>query len=417
MAWVFTRQRNEAGLVPTTDLGGVGDFSTLDEPTAPVPPTLWGSGPGTDASREDGLRGTDEGYEATARRFWLTHMRIGFGVVLAESLVVEGYLALTPQGHHRSLLWLIVTFWAVLTATNLGLSQAVSSKPWRTSFSVTWTVLSALAVGGVASLDGGIRSPLLVLLFLPMAYAAWAFSPWAAAGCGASSVASLAFVEAFNGDIRNFEESSLMLWATLVGTSVLSVAAARNRSRRDQHEALLARRIVEMAAIDGLTGCVVHRVFHQRFNGEIARSCRHGRALSLLLIDLDNFKLVNDTYGHLVGDHILAAIGSALRAYSRNSDVIGRLGGDEFAVLMPETDRAAAVAVAERMRCEIPEALEVPVTFSVGVSDLDPSTPTTEQMFDDADIGLYQAKRGGRDAVAVRSRVHQTSPSHRAGGA
>ncbi len=354
----------------------------------------------------------EQDYEATARRFWLAHMRIGFGVVLGESLVVGAYLALTPQGHTRSLLWLIVTLWAALTASNLGLSQAVSSKPWRANFSATWTVLSSLAVGGVASLDGGISSPMLVLLFLPVAYAAWAFTPWAAAGCGASSLASLAFVEAFNGDIRNFEESSLILWATLVGTSVLSVAAARNRTHRDQHEALLARRIVEMAAIDGLTGCVVHRVFHQQFNDEIARSSRHGRALSLLLIDLDNFKLVNDTYGHLVGDHVLAAIGSALRAYSRSSDVVGRLGGDEFAVLMPETDWAAAVAVAERIRYEIPKALEVPMTFSVGVSDLDPSLPTAEQMFDDADIGLYQAKRGGRDAVVVRSRVHQDSRSH-----
>jgi len=369
-----------------------------------------------DVSRGDGLWGTDEDYEVTARRFWLTHMRIGFGVVLGESLVVEGYLALTPHGHHRSLLWLIATLWAVMTATNLGLSQAVSYKPWRATFSVTWTVLSALAVGGVASLDGGIHSPMLLLLFLPMAYAAWAFTPLAAAGCGLSSLASLAFVQAFNGDIQTFKESSLMLWATVVGTSVLSVAAARNRTRREHHEALLARRIVEMAAIDGLTGCVVHRVFHQRFNEEIDRSSRHGHALSLLMIDLDNFKLVNDTYGHLVGDHILAAIGTALRAHSRSSDVIGRLGGDEFAVLMAETDRTAAMALAERIRNEIPRVLEVPVTLSVGVSELDSSTPTTEQMIDDADIALYQAKRGGRDAVVVRSRVHHTSSSRLASG-
>jgi diguanylate cyclase (GGDEF)-like protein len=339
-------------------------------------------------------------------------MRIGFGVVLAESLVVEGYLALTSQGHHRTPLVIIVTVWAVLTATNLGFSQAVSVRAWRTKFSVAWTVLSALAVAGVASLDGGVRSPLLVLLFLPIAYAAWAFTPWAAAGCGISSLASLALVEAYNGDIRTLEENTLMLWATLFGTSVLSVAAARNRTRRDQHEALLARRIVELASIDGLTGCFVHRVFHQRFNEEIARSCRSGHPLSLLLIDLDNFKFVNDTYGHLVGDHVLAGIGGALRTNSRASDVVGRLGGDEFAVLMPETDRRAAVTVAERIRSEIPKVLEVPVTFSVGVSDLDPSTPTAEQMFDDADIGLYQAKREGRDAVAVRSRAQQTLRSH-----
>lgn len=413
MARVFNRRRDEAELAC---LDGIGQGATLQDLGA-VPPTPWLSGSGVDATQKDGLRSTDEDYEVTARRFWLTHMRIGFGVVLGESLVVEVYLALTPHGHHRSALWVIATTWAVLTAINLWLSQAISSKPWRATFSVIWTVLSALAVGGVASLDGGIRSPMLVLLFLPMAYAAWAFTPWSAAGCGVSSLASLAFVEAFNGDIETFKDSSLLLWATLVGTSVLSVAAARNRTRREKYEASLVSRIVELAAKDGLTGCVVHRVFHQRFNEEVARSYRHGHPLSLLMIDLDDFKVVNDTYGHLVGDHVLAAIGAGLKEYSRSFDVIGRLGGDEFAVLMPETDRAAAVALAERIRDEIPRVLEVPLTFSVGVSDLNSSTPTAEQMLDDADIALYQAKKTGRDSVVVRSGVHQTSRPQPGGSA
>lgn len=409
-------RRGRADSTPVAEVVGFGDFPTFGEPTTAGKPSVCGSESSANLSRNDGVRDVDEDYEVTARRFWLTHMRIGFGVVLGVSLVVEGYLALTPHGHNRSVLWFIATAWSVVTATNLGLSQVVSSKPWRATFSVTWTILSALAVGGVASLDGGIHSPMLVLLFLPMGYAAWAFTPWSAAVCGVSSLASLAFVEVFNGDFQTFKESSLMLWATLVGTSVLSVAAARNRTRRERYEALLASRIVAMAARDGLTGCVVHRVFHQRFSEEVARSYRHGHPLSLLMIDLDNFKLVNDTYGHLVGDHVLAAIGGALRGYSRNFDVVGRLGGDEFAILMPETDRAAAVALAERIRDEIPRVLEVPVTFSVGVSDLNSSTPTTEQMFDDADMALYQVKRGGRDAVAVRSRVHQASSPSSADG-
>ncbi len=121
-----------------------------------------------------------------------------------------------------------------------------------------------------------------------------------------------------------------------------------------------------------------------------------------MMIDVDSFKAVNDTYGHLVGDHVLAGIGAALRAQSRSFDLVGRLGGDEFAVLMPETEAGAATALAERFRLEAARGLEVPVTLSIGVSGMDPAEPTVEHMLDDADFSLYQVKRGGRDGVAVR---------------
>jgi diguanylate cyclase (GGDEF)-like protein len=153
---------------------------------------------------------------------------------------------------------------------------------------------------------------------------------------------------------------------------------------------------------DGLTGCAVHRVFHQRFEEEIARSLRNGHPLSLMMIDVDSFKAVNDTYGHLVGDHVLAAIGQALRQQSRSFDLVGRLGGDEFAVLMPDTEPSAALALAERIRLEAAAGLEVPVTLSIGVSGLDLSEPTVEHMLDDADFSLYQVKGAGRDGVALR---------------
>ena len=158
-----------------------------------------------------------------------------------------------------------------------------------------------------------------------------------------------------------------------------------------------------MARTDGLTGCAVHRVFHERFEEEIARSLRNGHPLSLMMIDVDSFKVVNDTYGHLVGDHVLAGIGAALRAQSRSFDLVGRLGGDEFAVLMPDTDPTSATALAQRIRLEAAAGLEVPVTLSIGVSGLDLSQPTAEHMLDDADFSLYQVKGAGRDGVAART--------------
>jgi diguanylate cyclase (GGDEF)-like protein len=120
------------------------------------------------------------------------------------------------------------------------------------------------------------------------------------------------------------------------------------------------------------------------------------------MVDVDDFKVVNDTYGHLVGDHVLASIGKVLRTDTRAFETVGRLGGDEFAVLLPDTMLAEAVTVAERLRSESIKAVEVPVTLSVGISGLDLSSPTAERMLDDADFALYQVKHAGRDGITVR---------------
>ena len=120
------------------------------------------------------------------------------------------------------------------------------------------------------------------------------------------------------------------------------------------------------------------------------------------MIDVDQFKSINDGFGHVVGDRVLATIGEILRERVRPFDVVSRLGGDEFAVLLPETDSAGAVRVAERVFRDLAPRTEVPVTLSIGVSSLDRATPTVEHLFDEADMALYQVKRAGRDAIAVR---------------
>lgn len=121
-----------------------------------------------------------------------------------------------------------------------------------------------------------------------------------------------------------------------------------------------------------------------------------------MMIDVDGFKGINDTYGHLVGDSTLAAIGGMLRTHVRAIDLVGRVGGDEFAVLLPDTDPRAAAELADRLRRDLPSVLEVPATLSIGVSALSPLSRTSEQLLDDADLALYDVKRSGRDAVAVR---------------
>ena len=261
--------------------------------------------------------------------------------------------------------------------------------------------MAVLAVGTASYLDGGTSSPVLYLFVLPIAYASLAFTPWASSLCAATTLATAVFVVTTDSDIRFAQDGVVIFFGVLVGASMLSVASATNRAHREREEELIAEQIVVMASTDSLTGCAVHGVFHQRLEEEIARSIRGHHPLSLLMIDVDDFKSVNDTYGHLVGDHVLATTGDVLRTNTRSFELVGRLGGDEFAVLMPDTEPSEAVTAADRFRREMSKAVEVPVTFSVGITGLDLSSPTAERMLDDADFALYQVKHAGRDGVAV----------------
>ncbi len=339
---------------------------------------------------------------AAWRSFWLTHIRIGFGIFLAETFVVIGYLVLTPGGPHRSVLWVVAAFWFLLALVGMSLAPTVASKPWCVAYSVTWTALSAFGVGMVAVLDGGMNSPILILLFLPLIFGTLMFTPRAAAICGVAAVAALVLVALIDRDDGSSPGRAFLLFAALAGASVLTVAAAVNRTRIEEHEAQLQAALADMAAIDELTGCAVRRVLRQRMEEEITRSVRSRSPLSLLMIDVDQFKSVNDTYGHVVGDHVLASVGAVLRDCGRAFDLVSRVGGDEFALLLPDTDVPGAVGVAERIRNDLPAAVEVPVTLSIGVGGLDRSLPSAEDLLDSADFALYQVKRSGRDAIAVR---------------
>src|ERR1700722_6436009 len=108
------------------------------------------------------------------RHFWLRHIRTGFGVLFGQTLVVMVYLAVTPRGPHRVVLWVVVALWLVCAVISLLFAPYLAAQRWRVHFSATWTIVSSFAVAGVASLDGGMNSPIIFLLFLPIANAALA---------------------------------------------------------------------------------------------------------------------------------------------------------------------------------------------------------------------------------------------------
>jgi two-component system, cell cycle response regulator len=177
-------------------------------------------------------------------------------------------------------------------------------------------------------------------------------------------------------------------------------AALRQKAARDA--------LAAAAATDWLTGLLSRRELDARTTELILLARRHGRALSCLMIDIDNFKEINDRHGHSAGDEVLRHVASRLRAASRATDIAGRYGGEEFVLLLPETGTEEAVMVAEKVRAAIGRApmefsrtTPLPVRVSIGVVTRSAAMMEVEELYSAADDALYQAKQSGRDRVVV----------------
>ena len=167
---------------------------------------------------------------------------------------------------------------------------------------------------------------------------------------------------------------------------------------------------------DSLTGLHNRRALFERLRQELTRSSRYDEPLSLLLIDVDGLKALNDFGGHRAGDAALDLVGSAVRAGSRASDLPARWGGDEFALVAPNTGVAAATALAERIRALVAarRALNgsIGVTISIGFSTVEPGprAPDIDTLVRQADAALYEAKRSGRNRVVSSPWTGQATP-------
>ena len=175
------------------------------------------------------------------------------------------------------------------------------------------------------------------------------------------------------------------------------------RDMSGQHDAAEAAR--HAAVCDHLTGIGNRRAFFDAAETELRRWRRLPRPLSLLMIDVDHFKKVNDTHGHPVGDEVLRHIARLMEATFRQIDVVARIGGEEFAVLLPSADVAVAQRAAERLRAAIEaqpastDAGPVRCTVSIGIATMDQVTPSVDALLKRADEALYAAKHGGRNQV------------------
>ena len=170
------------------------------------------------------------------------------------------------------------------------------------------------------------------------------------------------------------------------------------------HNAFVFQKMQQQAITDGLTGIKTRRFFGEALQSEWKRASRSGRPFSVVLIDLDKFKQINDTLGHLEGDLVLARVGRILEQKSRHSNIVARYGGDEFVILMPETSVEQAQILSERLRLWIatdPMLNERQVTGSFGVAAFPQHGSSAEDILRLADMGMYNSKRCGGNRVSV----------------
>lgn len=169
--------------------------------------------------------------------------------------------------------------------------------------------------------------------------------------------------------------------------------------------AWLLEQVQLLAATDALTGVANRRTFEKSLQAEISRAARSRSDVTLIMLDIDRFKSLNDEFGHQAGDEVLTRVGEALRTACRDSDTPARYGGEEFAVLMPECSPEEAAFAAERLRRRIAEIETVrPITFSAGIATFPIHALTAEELIARADDALYHSKRSGRDRITMSNR-------------
>jgi len=196
--------------------------------------------------------------------------------------------------------------------------------------------------------------------------------------------------------VNAYTDEQIRLLETIAAQASIAIENAR-----------LYARMEDMAITDTLTGLYNRRYILQIAEMEIARSLRYSKDFSMIMMDIDHFKLVNDTYGHIVGDRVLKALALNCSKLLRDIDIFGRYGGEEFIVLLPETDVHMAQNVAERL-CETIEEMRVKgrrggvsITLSLGVAELKETRSDLDSLLDAADKALYKAKQQGRNRVVV----------------
>ncbi|MGA9858545.1 MAG: diguanylate cyclase [Solirubrobacteraceae bacterium] len=336
----------------------------------------------------------------------LREQMIGAGVWLSVVLIIAlgCWIAATWSQPHRGALCVIGTAAALAT----GVIAAVPRRPivrgrYREAFFLSWSMSLVLLITVGAALDRGVRSPIVLLLFLTLVYAALSYPRWAVAVVSGTSLLAVLVLSAVAGTGGHGPSDPIYLiglMLTLATTGVMCIWQARIQQ---DARAKLAR----LSRADPLTGCLNRLGFTERLAAALGGMGGGITGPTLVLLDFDDFKAVNDAAGHSAGDELLCWATAQMASALRPGDALGRLGGDEFAVLLPDSDADHGARIADRLRL----ALSSRISASVGVASAPADGHDADALHQRADERLYAAKRQSPSSARRRSTNSRSSAS------
>jgi diguanylate cyclase (GGDEF)-like protein len=255
--------------------------------------------------------------------------------------------------------------------------------------------LAAIAACGALDYFTGTEASFALFYLFPVAFAAWWIGRGAGVFCSVACAAVWHFANALAGQV--YSTPLMSIWNSGIRFGfflIVTVLLVRIHT--------MLRREREFSRTDFLTGAYNVRAFHEIAEAECQRASRYPQPLTLVYIDLDGFKVVNDRFGHDEGDRVLATTAKTLKAGIRKPDTLARLGGDEFALLLPQTDTASAQVLLPRLREQLLAAMQRnkwAVTFSIGAITCASAPASLVDVVNEADELMYEVKRAGRNAI------------------
>ena len=259
-----------------------------------------------------------------------------------------------------------------------------------------WVIAGLVLVAGIATIDV-VTGPEISFSFfylIPIVLVVWFAGRWL--GCALAVGSAVAWFIADDVSGQTYSNAWIGYWNAFVRLGFFVVVAlllpALKALEREKH----------LARIDYLTGAANRRLFSESMQREIERSRRYKRPFTIALLDVDDFKLVNDRLGHATGDQVLRAVVTAVKNSLRQSDIVARLGGDEFAFLLPETSEAAAQIAIAKVRTALSDDMRRNgwhVTFSIGAVTCVETQQTSDELLQRVDTLMYAVKNRGKNAL------------------